>query len=376
MGRGANRQIFLREFDIIPLGEFPEPRMRQILLIALMLGWVGGCEGGPPPAASAAAPTNSQVVPLPAQAPVSPAAPAVVAPPEGAQWTIYCDSFTGPNHVEIADQAKAALTTETNLGNWHIVHEADQSLLYYGYYKDIKDPQARADKRAVDSIAGDGGTRRFRACMFVPLTSPDPVAPPEWDLRNTPASMYWSLQIAAFRGTADRKERAVEAVREARAEGIEAYYYHGETISSVCIGAWPREAVRQQESADAHTASPDDTPFVSPFPVPDGAKPLTDENGKPLTIIAPKVVIDDPSLQKTMDTYPEMADNGYVSQQKDANGKLIPASSFLVHIPHREGLVTGNDADGAPAPQPAAPTISPADNQDGSLGKLRTIGDH
>jgi hypothetical protein len=316
------------------------------------------------------------VLPLQAQAPVSPVASAVLAPPEGAQWTIYCDSFSGPNHVEVADQAKAQLGNETNLGNWHIVHEQDQSILYYGYYKEITDAQARADKRAVDSIAGDGGTRRFRACMFVPLASPDPVAPPEWDLRNTPTSMYWSLQIADFRATADRKERAVEAVRDARAEGIEAYYFHGDTISSVCIGAWPKEAVRQQESSDAHTSGPDDSLFVSPFPVPEGAKPLTDENGKPLTIVAPKVVIDDPSLQKMMDAYPEMADNGAVSQQKDANGKLIPAPSFLVLIPHREGLLNTPDPNAAVAPEPAVPTVSPADNQDNSLGKLRTIGDH
>ena len=350
--------------------------MRQILLVALMLVWLGGCSGGPPPAAEAPMPTNSQVVPLQAQSPVSPAAPAVVAPPEGAQWTIYCDSFGGPEHVAIANQAKIELTNDSNLGNWHIVHEQDQSILYYGYYKDIKDAQARADKRAVDAIVGDGGVRRFRACMFVPLTSPDPMAPPEWDLRNTPPSMYWSLQIAAFRATPDRKEKAVEAVREARAEGIEAYYYHGETISSVCIGAWPKEAVRQQEAAVAQTARPDETPYISPFPVPDGAKPLNDENGKPLDIFAPKVVIDDPSLQKMMDTYPEMADNGYVRQLKDANGKLIPAPSFLVQIPHREALLNGPDPNAAIAPEPPTPTVSPADNQDDSLGKLRTIGDH
>jgi hypothetical protein len=354
--------------------------MKHILIVAVALAWIGGCGGDPPPAADTHVAAASHVDPLqnpvaPAE-PAAPASPGVVAPPEGAQWTIYCESFTGTNHVDLAEQAKRELLNETGLTKWHIVHEQDQSVLYYSYYKDIRDAQARADKGAVDSIAGDGGTRRFRACMFVPLASPDPVAPTEWDLRNTPANMYWSLQIAAFRATPDRKERAVEAVREARAAGIEAYYYHGETISSVCIGKWPKEAVRQQESADAHTASPDDTPFVVPFPIPDGAKPLTDENGKPLTVIAPKVIIDDPSLQKMMDTYPEMAVNGAVDQEKDVNGKLIPASSFLVEIPHREALLNDPDANNPAVQQPTQIAPTPTDTQDDSLGKLRTIGDH
>ena len=56
--------------------------------------------------------------------------------------------------------------------------------------------------------------------------------------------MTWSVQIAAYEGSTQRKKFAVDAVRDARAEGVPAYYYHGPSISSVCVGAWPRAAVR------------------------------------------------------------------------------------------------------------------------------------
>ena len=80
--------------------------------------------------------------------------------------------------------------------------------------------------------------------LIVPIDSPDPVAPPEWNLAN--AKGYWSLQIAAYKDSPKRKEAAVEAVREARKNGVEAYYYHGETTSSS-----PSESRRRSSSSVA-----------------------------------------------------------------------------------------------------------------------------
>lgn len=89
---------------------------------------------------------------------------------------------------------------------------------------------------------------------FATDSSPDPVAPPEWNLVNRdadkdakdPRRAYWSLEIMAFKVNPLRKEAAVKAVAAFRKDGVEAYYYHGETTSSVCVGAWPMDAVKPE----------------------------------------------------------------------------------------------------------------------------------
>ena len=97
-------------------------------------------------------------------------------------------------------------------------------------------------------------------CGFVPLASPDPESPPEWNLFNKdiqkaprdPSRAYWSLQIMAFRANSLRKAAAVQAVAALRKQGIEAYYFHGEEISSVlcrCLAQDrdPRTGISQQQ---------------------------------------------------------------------------------------------------------------------------------
>ena len=99
----------------------------------------------------------------------------------------------------------------------------------------------------------------------------------------------------------DRKQRAVQAVREARAQGIEAYYYHGDSISSVCVGAWPREAVKEQDSAVAHSADPNATIFITDRPLPPTVNSdMRDREGNRLTVIAPKLEITDPGMAEAI----------------------------------------------------------------------------
>jgi hypothetical protein len=346
---------------------------------ALMSLFAGACgenqspvisERVPPPAPTAAQtsvqPAGMTAAPLRVPDTVS-GAPV---PPPGAQWTIFCGSFSGPDHVLVANQAKQDLIRQSHLNGWYLVHHADESILYYGYYTELGTPRAKADKRAIEALSVNSGDKEFAASMFVPLSSPNPSAPPEWDLANTPADMYFSLQIAAFVQTPDHKERAVEAVREARKEGIEAYYYHTDSMSTVCVGAWPRSAVHQQAGGGvAHNNNADVPVIVANQEIPDGAIPnLHDANGNPIPVIAPKLEIEDPTLAKAIHDFPENAVNGYVMTQKDKNGNPFPAPSFLVEIPHNsDAAAQANNAD-AGEPAPAQP--APVDGTDATLGKL------
>jgi hypothetical protein len=311
----------------------------------------------------------------------SPSAARVISapvPPAGAQWTIFCTSWSGPDHVLISNQAKQDLLNQSRLPDWYIVHHDDESILYYGYYTAYNTPRAKADKHSVDALTGANGDRAFPTSMFVPLSSPDPAAPPEWNLSNTPPDMYWSLQIGAFCQTPDRKERAVAAVREARKDGYEAYYYHGEAISSVCIGAWPKTAVRQQDGgAVAHNDDPNKPVMVQNFPRANDAPKVLDDQGQPIPVLAPELVIDDPTLAKVIAQFPDHAVNGATMVTYDKNKNPVPSPSFLVIIQH--GKSAGHDPDDADSPQQGVAPATPApadDNDDSTLGKLRTIGDH
>jgi hypothetical protein len=88
------------------------------------------------------------------------------------------------------------------------------------------------------------------------------------------------------------------------------------------------------------------------------------------------LVVDDPTLQKAITDFPENAVNGYVMTQKDKNGKDVPACSFLVQIPHRDGQAGVNAADAAEGGQLIPHQAVPADGSDATLGKLRTVGEH
>ncbi len=311
---------------------------------------------------------------------------APVAPP-GAQWTLYCQTIRGPVHVEEASRLKAQLATHPELHDWYLVHEEDNSIVCYGYYANISDAKAKLDKKKIEALNGPTGQPLFGSVLFQPISSPDPEAPAEWNLGNTPKRMYWSLQIGAYRGGSERKKYAVEAVREFRRSGVEAYYFHGPTISSVCIGAWPIEAVRRQgERNVARSIDPDTSILVMNDVMPQYMKPVKyDQNGKQVLIMAPRLDVIDPKLTAVIRKYPEHAVNGEVMVITAKDGQKIPTPSFLVQIPHPE--MEGQDPF-AGAPDQVGPSDPDAVRVEHGVGstfdedpstikqKLRTLGEH
>lgn len=339
----------------------------------------------------AASPTARDAAPPPAAQRASPrdaaAAAGMPLPPEGAQWTIYCQTVSGPEHVNRANRYKEALVQATpDLRDWYVIHQDGQSTLYYGFYrsfddaKDAETQRAQRDRRTIDSLTDRMGNRPFKFAFFVALDSPDPVAPPEWNLTN--ANGAYSLQIAAYTGHPLRKQAAVDAVRAARAQGIEAFYYHGENTSSVCVGAWPENAVsRTQEVVNARAGDPDQPFIATGIPLPEeAARNQRDAQGRPIRVEQERFEIVDASLARAMRTFPEHAVNGEVTvtATTDASGRRIsrPASSFVVPIPKpAPSLLSDPTYDAAPGSfeDPAPSPLQPPAQQPGT-GTLRGVG--
>jgi hypothetical protein len=297
--------------------------------------------------------------------------------PKGAQWTILCAEVSGEGHVARARQLKENLVQNSGMRDWHLLHKDDVSVLYYGYYKSYNDPRSKADRERIDQMADANGRRPFRLALITPLDAADPAGPPEWNLRN--AKGYWSLQIAAYKDSPERKQYALDAVKAAREQGIEAYYYHGESMSLVCVGAWPREAV---QTADENVRAGDGgQPKVVLPPLPPDA-PATPEiretSGRRLHVEAGRNTVVDPTLKAAMDQFPDMATNGatmLTTRRDPRTGQVnrVADMSFPVRIPRGDssildGGAVGGDAGGIPLPpadgafldaNPTAPRTTP-----------------
>jgi hypothetical protein len=295
--------------------------------------------------------------------------------PSDARWTLYCATVTGPDRFTRLAQMKAYLIANSPFKDWYVIHNEQDSTLFYGFFRSIEtneDPRAaaaaHAQRKAVAEWKDSTGARPFAGCFFTPISPPNPVAPAEWNLANAPANAFWSVQIMAFKDHPLRKQAAVEAVKDLRAKGVEAYYYHGQTISSVCVGAWPRQAVKEQDVAAGQAVNEDDAVMVSNVPLPERYKNarLKTADGQRLVSYAQRVEIADPSLSATIKQYPQHAVNYefHSRKVKAEDGKVVdvPDPSFLVIIPREEpsGL---SDTGGGAAGQGVQGFLNPSGNR-------------
>jgi hypothetical protein len=343
------------------------------------------------PAAQAAAPAAHAAAPAPAATPTAAPLPTI---PAGARFSIFCESYSGPDHVKFSTDLKNLLVKNTKLKDWRLIHQSDQSLLYHGYYTDF-DPATAPDKNAkreadraqrdhqlVESIPNPQApdTKLFPRSLFVPLDQPDPDAPPAWNLTNAPG--FWTVQVAAFR-EGDRKRLAVEAVRQARATNVPAYYYHGDTISSVCVGSWERTAVKEQDvSRPGEIGSDKAARDNSEFFVNYTGEPLSEQDrqrkgpdGKPIRVLESKIEILDPTLMQTLKQYPEQAVDGYavMLKGKDKSGNIVqrPRPSMIVMIPRADRPIA---TAGTQTNEPVPTLINPGSRNTDLGTRLKGLG--
>ena len=333
-----------------------------------------------------ASPVLAQRAPAPNQPrPKQPAPPAVAEaqaapiPSPDSRFTLLCSIFTGPGHYKRAEEMKAKLAAASNLAGFYLVRGDGQTTIYHGFYREFEAANnpaaaaiAQADKRAIESALDPAGMTIVRNAIFVPMESPDPVAPPEWDLRN--AKGFYSLQIAAYKDHPDRKQAAVDSVRDMRKAGIDAYFFHGPTTSSVCVGAWPKEAVVQQNVEEVRAASGNPL-VVLPPGMSAPSQPVLDSRGRKTEVVAPKLQVLDPTLRAAMKQYPEHALNGMVSTRlikdpKTGASTTVADPSYLIEVPRPTGVLAGEPAKDAATDESLL--LLPGQNKN-SGGGLRSI---
>ncbi len=313
--------------------------------------------------------------------------------PKDAMWTINCRIFTGPLRVEMAKRAKEGVVKLTNWKDWYVIQGEDESTLFFGFYKasplrDVEggDPKeaerARQDLKNIKALRDTDGNALFPFSFPAEIPRPGSEGPPEWDIKNTPPDRYWSILIGEYRDNPERKKAAVEAVRVLREDKVEAYYLHNATTSGVCVGAWPREALKLEKDAAAQPDDPNTIIKVYNIPLPKNAiTDYFDMEGKHYKVFAPKVEILDLSMRAAVDKNPYFFTNGkvYSKRVKDRNGKEqdLPNPSLLLIIPNRGAAIAGGekkpDAQQPPAPPRPAPAPAPKPKDQPGTGKLKSL---
>jgi hypothetical protein len=296
----------------------------------------------------------------------SPNPPSVQTSAADAQFTIYCQGFSNSDHMAQSQLVRQALLNGSALKDWYLVHKSDQSILYFGYYATLD--QAKKDRARIAGLVDSNGDHPFPNPIPVPIDSPDPEANPAWDLTNS--SGFYSLEIGVYKDSPERKQAAVDAVRGFRGAGVEAYYFHDQNASAVCIGSWPKEAARENQP-ESQNDNPNTPLFVTTTPLPDQIAQKLDQRGwKP---VAPQFEPVDPTMIEAQQKFPSFAVNGEVPtlRQTDAatgQTKFVPAPSFFVRVPHDDSKAAKNTpATPEPTVAPQQPTVQPG------MGQLKSI---
>jgi hypothetical protein len=189
---------------------------------------------------------------------------------EGQGWHIVVKRSIGPQREQWAGMVYESLKLVRGLDTQKVrkYQLADSSVVTYGRYSSLDDPNAQKDLKFIKSLASpEQGIRPFIDAHLEPISDPDPPIESDWIITNTKG--YWTLQIGLFHGE-KRKQAAVDVVAQLRNDGVPAYVFHGPVKSMVMIGAYPESAVKtpktQEISQNLKPVDPDLRTWKTKYP--------------------------------------------------------------------------------------------------------------
>ena len=170
------------------------------------------------------------------------------------KYTILLSTMSGPSHAARIATYRDIVRKHTQWPESDLTvlqKGQDASALYYGTYDSFD--QARARLSQIRDMKNPQGGKPFAAAIIVPLPGRD-FGPKEWNLANVKTGAYtlcvgqWvdDPKVSFFQ----RREAAVKHCKELRAEGHEAYFYHGDSDSLVTVGIFGPKAVKMVRTGD------------------------------------------------------------------------------------------------------------------------------
>ena len=215
------------------------------------------------------------------------------------EWSIQLKSLSGPNAEQQATILLQRLQAETYISGLWIDPKEDGCRLFRGRYTDIFSPFAINELDQTRSIFLDG-QQPFLDAQFIKPSAP--IVAQSMDVRQLRGHYAYTLQVAVFDEThRNYGQAAQQEARRLRAEGHEAFYYHGNKMSMVTVGLFSDADRQPREAIDAR-----------------GRRILMYYYG--------------PRIKKLQETFPHNLVNGQVYHEPMGNGKRRPQASLLIPI--------------------------------------------
>lgn len=169
-------------------------------------------------------------------------------------WAIVLYMFRGPRALEAAKQGLFKVQTQLGLQDAYLGERSGGVAILYGRYTGPQDPRAQTDLATIKAIKIDEEPLFTEAILAPPQAAPGEGALPDFDLalvKDTNPEAVYTLQVGIYRNMdgrdatsqelADFRDAAERAVVALRAQGQEAYYYHGPRSSTVTVGLFTDE---------------------------------------------------------------------------------------------------------------------------------------
>ena len=283
--------------------------------------------------------------------------------------TLFVARFADAGHVQRSTQYRDYLLQKTPFDDWYVVHGERDSTLYNGRF--AADEAARLEERRGFIAAITDADRRpmFPDLAVVELgATPRTAGPEAFDLAN--AQGRWTVVVAAYADHPDREKFAVEAATAARRMGLEAYFWHGPSVSHVTLGAFPDAAAREVNPvAERATGDEGQAVLIGGMALPED---IRDENGRKMKVVQARFEINDVELKELLERFPVYSVNGEEAtnqvRQPDGRVKVLPKPTYIADLRQ----LAGRDA-GESAPVPAAdrtPDLLGRQRQNGGLRSL------
>jgi hypothetical protein len=171
-----------------------------------------------------------------------------------ATWSILLGVATGSGADRQAATLAAIATREGRMPGTFIEPRGDGFAVLYGEYDDPGSPEAKKDLAAA-RLVEIGGAKPFEAAiMAAPAVRGTAGATPEHDLRlakqfSGAKKASFTLQIGIYARSdrekptkeqvAEFRKAAEDAAKTLRAQGEQAFYFHGSERSTVTLGLFP-----------------------------------------------------------------------------------------------------------------------------------------
>lgn len=166
-------------------------------------------------------------------------------------WSIVLVKF-GQNGMQRAAEMLQIIKDETKLDGAYVDDRSSGVVIAYGSYLDKSEPRAIKDLKRIKSIQLNG-VNLFEAAIMTPPTSSSLMGSNKsYDLRTVKERYgeraIYTLQIGVYgrvdyqvssaQDLAVYRQAAETAVRELRAQGVIAFYYHAPARSMVTVGVF------------------------------------------------------------------------------------------------------------------------------------------